>query len=69
MEATLQNALDIYSNLDDEEKILFSEIMKKRQIEKRREEIKINADETILAVREKRAKFGNSEDLIADLES
>lgn len=69
MEATLQNALDIYSNLDDQEKILFSEILKKRQIETRREEIKKNADDTVLAVREKRAKFGNSDDLIADLDS
>jgi len=69
MEATLQNALDVFSELNDEEKYIFLDITEKLNIDKRRIEIKINGEETIRALYEHKAKTGNSDDLISDLES
>lgn len=68
MTTRLQNALDVFSELPQEEKDLFLELSKKRYIEDRRQEIKRNAEETLTAVKEQKARYGNINDLIADLE-
>lgn len=65
----LEAALDSFDKLDNEEKELFLDITKKRMSENRRREIKKNADNTLEAVREKRARFGDVDDLLADMES
>jgi hypothetical protein len=43
------------------------EILRRRLAEDRREEIAANASESLASVREKRAMFGNVEDLEKDL--
>ena len=62
-----QRALEAVETLplDDRETLL--EILKIRAIEDRRDQIAANARETLQAVREKRASFGNLDDLKKDL--
>ena len=69
MQTTLQNALDVFLELNDEEKNIFLDITKKLIIEKRRKEMKIKGVENIRALQENKIQTGNSDDLIADLET
>lgn len=64
---TIQNALDCVEKLLPEEQETLLEIVKKRIIEHRRNEIARNASDTINAVREGRATYGTVEDLKKDL--
>ena len=67
LETSFQKAIDAVESLsfDDREELL--EILRMRIAEQRRDEIAANAHEAVQAVREKRAKFGNIEDLKKDL--
>ena len=69
MASTLQAILNDFTELKDDEKDIFLDITKNRMIEDRRNEIKRNAEKTKEAIITKRAKFGNVNDLMADLEN
>jgi len=64
---SFQKAIDAVESLpvDDREELL--EILRMRVAEERRDEIAANAQWVLQAVREKRAQFGNIEDLKKDL--
>jgi len=64
---SFQKAIDAVESLpfDDREKVI--EILRMRIAEQRRDEIAANAQEALLAVREKRAQFGTVEDLKKNL--
>ena len=64
---TLQKALDYIENLPPEVQETLIEIIKKRMVDRRREQIARNAKETLNAVREKKAKYGTVEELKRDL--
>lgn len=64
---TLQNALDYIEKLPPEIQETLIEIIKKRMIDRRREQIARNAEDTLNAVREKKAKYGTVEELKRDL--
>lgn len=66
-ETPFQKALDAIESLpvDSREEII--DIIKKRLVEDRREEIAANAHEAVSAVREGRANYGTIEDLKRDL--
>jgi len=66
--STIQSALDEVSNLEPIEQEIFYEILAKRRIEERREEIYNNAESTLKAIENGTAKKGSLEDLLADLE-
>lgn len=67
-ETPFQKALDAIESLpvDSREEII--DIIKKRLVEDRREEIAANAREAVMEVREGRAKYGTIEDLKRDLQ-
>lgn len=65
---TLQGALDYVEELAPVEKNMLIEIVKKRNIEQRRNEIAQNAHETLQAVREKKAYYGDINDLKKDMQ-
>jgi hypothetical protein len=62
-----QKAIDAVESVpfDDREELL--EILRLRLAEQRRSQIAANAQKTLIAVRENRAKFGTVEDLKKDL--
>jgi len=62
-------ALDVIDRLppDDQEAII--EIVRKRMTERRRREIADNAQATLQAFREGRARYGNVDDLRQELEA
>jgi hypothetical protein len=62
-----QRALEAVETLplDDRETLL--KTLRMRAIEERRDQIAANARETLQAVKEKRARFGNLDDLKKDL--
>ena len=64
---TLQSALDYVEKLPPDEQETLIEILKKRMIERRRDEIARHAKDTLNGVKEKRAKYGTIEDLKRDL--
>lgn len=66
-ETPFQKALDAIGSLsvDAQEEII--EMIKKRLIEDRREEIAANAYEAVTAMREGRARYGTIENLKRDL--
>ena len=68
MAADLQNVLDTFSELTEEEQSIFIEIVNRRLIEKRRQEIKFNAEETFEAIESGNHKSGDITDLTNDLE-
>ncbi len=63
----IQDALDTIEKLPLDEQETLVEILKKRLVEKRRDEIAHNARQTLKAVREKKAQYGNPDDLKKDL--
>ena len=67
-ETPFQKALDAIERLpvDSREEII--DIIKKRLVEDRREEIAANAREAVTEVREGRAEYGTIEDLKKDLQ-
>jgi len=64
---TLQNALDYVEKLPPDVQEILIEIVKKRMVEQRRNQIARHAKDTLNAVREKRAKYGTLEELKRDL--
>ena len=64
---TLQNALDYVEKLLPDEQETLIEIIKKRMVERRRNEIARNAKDTLNAVREKRAQYGTVAEIESDL--
>lgn len=65
---TFQSILESVESLSTEDQDLLFEIIKKRRIEKRREEIAQNASQTLAALEAGTAKRGNVLQLLADLE-
>jgi len=59
----VQQALDVIEQLPNEDQLLIVEVMRQRLIEQRRAEIAANAKITLEAVRERRARYGNLDDL------
>jgi predicted AAA+ superfamily ATPase len=66
-ETPFQKALDAIESLPIDAREEIIEIIKRRLAEDRREEIAANAREAVMAVREKRARYGTVEDLKGDL--
>ena len=66
-ETPFQKALDAIESLPVDAREEVIDIIKKRLVEDRREEIAANAREAVAAVREGHAKYGTIEDLKRDL--
>jgi len=66
--SVLQQALEAADHLPLEDQETLIELLERRFVEKRRREIARSAQETIGAVREGRAKYGNIDDLKEDLQ-
>lgn len=66
--STLQNALDIVESLNINEKEVFFDIIEKRKIEFRRDEILENAANTFKSIENGNAKIGSIDELLSDLE-
>lgn len=64
---SLQTAIEYVEALSAEEQDMLFELIKKRRIEKRREEIATNAAQTLAAFKSGTANRGNFADLKADL--
>ncbi|MBE9213508.1 hypothetical protein IQ247_12650 [Plectonema cf. radiosum LEGE 06105] len=65
--ASLQTVIEYVEALSAEEQDMLFELIKKRRIEKRREEIAASATETLQEWKLGKAKRGNFSDLKADL--
>ncbi|MGH2592728.1 MAG: hypothetical protein ACRDGG_04380 [Anaerolineae bacterium] len=63
----LQQALDVVEKLPPEDQETLVELIQRRLVERRRDEIARNAAATLQAVREGRAQYGSVEDLKRDL--
>jgi hypothetical protein len=66
-EVTLQRALDVVEELPVEDRAILVELLQHRLAEWRRSEIAHNAETTLEAVREGRARYGSVDDLKRDL--
>jgi hypothetical protein len=66
---TLQNALDTVESLPDDDQRTLVEIIKKRLIEKRRDDIARNRNKLYDDVKNGTAKSGSLEDLLNDCEN
>jgi hypothetical protein len=64
---SFQTVIEYVEALSTEEQDLLIEIISKRRIEQRRQEIAANAARTLKAIKTGTAKHGNLEDLRADL--
>lgn len=62
-----QQALDVVEQLPPEDQETLIDLLQHRLMEWRRAEIARNADATLEAVREGRARYGSVEDLKSDL--
>jgi hypothetical protein len=62
-----QQAIEVVESLSADDQLLLIDVIKRRLIEKRRTEIAQAAADTVLAVHEGRAKFGDVKDLRRDL--
>ena len=67
MTSRLQTALDVAAQLSPDEQESLIDILHKRLVMLRREEIARNAVETLAAAREGRATYGSLDDLKRDL--
>ena len=65
--SALQDALDLVETLPDGEQELLLEIIARRRMDRRRVEIGRNAQETLQAVKEGKARYGSLDDLKRDL--
>jgi len=63
----LQQALDVVERLPPDDQETLIDLIRHRLIERRRDEIARNAQETLQAVRDGRAQYGSVEDLRRDL--
>lgn len=63
----IQDALDTIEKLPLDEQETLLEIVKKRLVERRRDEIAHNARQTLKAVKENKAQYGDIDDLKKDL--
>jgi hypothetical protein len=63
----VQQALDVIERLSPEERLTVIEVMQRRWVDERREEIARNAMMTLQAVRERRATYGTVAELKQDL--
>jgi hypothetical protein len=63
----LQQALDVVESLPPDDQETLIDLIRHRLIERRRDEIARNAQETLQAVRDGRAQYGSVEDLRRDL--
>jgi hypothetical protein len=61
--SSLQQAIDVVEALPLEDQELLVELLKRRIIERRRAEIARNADITLQAVREGKARYGTVTDI------
>jgi hypothetical protein len=64
-----QQVIEAVESLPPDEQMLLIDIIRQHLIEQRRAEIADSAQNTLMAVREGRARFGTLEDLQRDLES
>ncbi|PMB52550.1 hypothetical protein CEN39_09225 [Fischerella thermalis CCMEE 5201] len=64
---SFQTLIEYVEALSTEEQDLLLELISKRRVEQRRQEIARNAAQTLEAIRTGTAKHGNLEDLRADL--
>ena len=64
----MQHALDVVERLDEEEQAVLLDMVRHRQIERRRVEIAENARSTVLAFKERHAHVGTLDDLRRDLD-
>ena len=63
----LQQALDVVESLPPDDQETLIDLIRHRLMERRRAEIARNAQETLQAVRDGRARYGSIEDLKRDL--
>ncbi len=68
MSYSVQDTLDVLDELELADQELVFDLFSKRIVERRREQIRLNADETLKAVQEGKAKKGNLQGLLLDLE-
>ena len=68
MSYSVQDTLDVIDELELPDQELVFDLFSKRIVERRREQIRLNADETLKAVQEGKAKKGNLQSLLLDLE-
>ena len=64
---SIQQVIEDIENLPSEDQNLLLELIYKRRVEKRREEIALNAKITFKSIEQGQAKRGNLNDLMADL--
>ncbi|MBD2775900.1 hypothetical protein [Iningainema tapete] len=64
---SLQTVIEYVENLSIEDQDLLLELIHKRRVEKRRQEIARNAEQTLEAIKKGTAKRGTIADLRADL--
>jgi len=63
----LQHALDIVEDLSPEDQDMLLEVIRRRRVEKRRNEIALHACDTLKAIQEGCARYGTIDDLKQDL--
>ncbi|MGM0540020.1 MAG: hypothetical protein ACQERT_12550 [Thermodesulfobacteriota bacterium] len=66
-ETPFQRAIEAMESLPIEDRSEAMELLRLRMAEDKREQIAANAAETLQAVRDKKARFGNLQDLRKDL--
>ena len=64
-----QDVIETVEKLPRDDQMELVEIIRQRLLEQRRSEIAQNAQQTLRAVRERRSRFGNVDDLRRDLTS
>ncbi len=68
MSYSVQDTLDAIDELELPDQELVFDLFSKRIVERRREQIRLNADDTLKAVQEGKSKKGNLQSLLLDLE-
>ena len=68
MSYSVQDTLDVIDELELTDQEIVFDLFSKRIVERRREQIRLNADETLKAVKDGKAKKGNLQSLLLDLE-
>jgi hypothetical protein len=68
MNYTFEEALEIFDSFNYSDQEILIDVISKRMVERRRKEIKSNADETILAIEKGIAKKGSLQDLLKSID-
>lgn len=68
MNYSVQDTLDAIDELELPDQELVFDLFSKRIVERRREQIRLNADETLKAVKDGKSQKGNLQSLLLDLE-